>query len=211
MFPKEAVWFYNRITELNPDDVFPLLNLGSSTEYFRTVMQPYIDGELFRPLRNQGREVIHCDIKKETGVDLVGDLSSETFVNKLQELKIRSVICSHLLEHIMNPDVVANAMTRLVPVGGYIFVSCPFRYPHHPDPIDTMLRPTTDELAGYFEGTKVMDATTITDGFYGKFGHTLSSATREILRLLMPFYKPGRWLWHFRETSGTCIVLKKYM
>lgn len=209
MFPKEASWFFERISEVDPELVFPLLNLGSSTEYFRTVMQPYIESELFKPLRDQKRSVIHSDLKAAAGIDLIGDVTSERFLQQLRGLGIRSILCSHLLEHVMNPTAVAHAMSRLIPVGGYIFVSCPFRYPHHPDPIDTMFRPTAKELALLFPNTRVVHAVTITDGRYGKFGNTPRSASRELLRMLMPFYKPSRWLWHFRETSGTCLVLQK--
>ncbi len=209
MFPSEASWFYGKISNINQCELFPMLNIGSSTKYFRTVMQPYIDNSLFKPLLEQGNKIIHCDIKEAEGVDIVGDLSSTAFVEKLKNLGFRSAICSHLLEHVENPASVASAITLIIPAGGYLFVSCPYRYPHHPDPIDTMFRPSPDELANYFPGMKIIDSCIISDGRYGKFGNSVKSATRELLRLALPFYKPARWLWHFREAKGTCLVLKK--
>lgn len=210
MFPKEAKWFYDQISEKKSSEIFPLLNLGSSTGYFRTVMQPYIDSELFSPLRNQGRVIIHSDMKEADGVDVVGDINSEEVINKLKSYNIKSILCSHLLEHVEYPKAVAEAMMRLLPVGGYILVSCPFRYPYHPDPIDTMLRPTANELAGYFPGMEIVESVTISGGRYGKFDSTITGNISELIRLLMPFYKPNRWLWHFKETSATCVVLRKF-
>lgn len=209
MFPKEATWFYDKINKINASEVFPLLNIGSSTGYFRTVMQPYIESELFKPLRDQGRLVIHSDMKEADGVDIVGDISSEAVINKLNNLNIKSILCSHLLEHVEYPKVVAEDMMRLLPVGGYIFVSCPFRYPYHPDPIDTMLRPTANELASHFPGMEIVESVTISGGTYGKFDSSIIRNIFELIRLLMPFYKPNRWLWHFKETSATCVILRK--
>jgi hypothetical protein len=209
MFPNEASWFYDKILQINPGEVFPMLNLGSSTGYYRTIIQPYIDNLLFKPLREQGRKVIHCDIKEAEGVDIIGDLSSTAFVEKLQCFEFRSVICSHLLEHVENPASVASSIMQIIPADGYLFVSCPYRYPHHPDPVDTMFRPSPEKLSSYFPGMKIIDSCVISGGRYGKFGKSAKSIVRELMRLAIPFYKPTRWLWHFREAKGTCLVLKK--
>jgi hypothetical protein len=209
MFPEEASWFYEKISEIGSGELFPMLNLGSSTGYFRTVMQPYIDDRLFKPLREQGRKVIHCDLKKAEGVDIAGDITSETFVKELKNIEFRSILCSHLLEHVENPTVIAGAIAGLVPAGGYLFVSCPYRYPHHPDPLDTMFRPSPDELAACFPGMKTVHSRIVSGGRYGKFGQSVKADIMELLRLSMPFYQPNRWLWHFRETKGSCLILKQ--
>lgn len=71
----EARWFGQRIAEMEPGDIFPMLNVGSSTEEFRTKKQPWIDQFIFKPIREKGYKVVHTDIKKDVGVDLVGDLT----------------------------------------------------------------------------------------------------------------------------------------
>ncbi|MGL4502485.1 MAG: hypothetical protein ACRCU2_25700, partial [Planktothrix sp.] len=88
------------INSLDEKTVFPLLNLGSSSKIFREKEQPWIDQYLFRSPREKGNLVIHADLKQDGGVDLVGDLNDLVFLEKIAELKIKSVLCSNLLEHI---------------------------------------------------------------------------------------------------------------
>ena len=73
MFKEEAKWLANMIYSLNPNSVFPMLNIGSSNKKFREQEQPWIDELLFKPARTKGYSVIHTDIKNDIGVDLVGD------------------------------------------------------------------------------------------------------------------------------------------
>ena len=73
MFPAEAEKLCALLA--GRDDISPLLNLGSSTGHFRRVTKPHIEALLFAPLRRAGVEVVHCDIKRDEGVDLVADVS----------------------------------------------------------------------------------------------------------------------------------------
>src|SRR5262245_36370569 len=150
MLVQEARWFGARLAELPGPDVFPMLNVGSSTAAFRTRDQPWIDRHLFAPARRKGYVVRHLDQKPDEGVDLVGDLRDGAFLARLAALRFRSVFCSNLLEHLVNREEVARTLVDLIPPGAYLFVSCPYRFPYHPDPIDTLYRPDTGELARLF-------------------------------------------------------------
>ena len=46
---------------------------------------------------------------------------------------------------------------ELLPKGGLLFVTVPFSYPHHRDPIDTMYRPSPGELARLFAGARLLE------------------------------------------------------
>ncbi|NLO91372.1 MAG: class I SAM-dependent methyltransferase [Elusimicrobia bacterium] len=209
MFPEEASWFNAEISKRLPGEIFPLLNLGSSTGAFRTLQQPHIDSRLFASLREKGREVVHCDIKEADGVDVAGDVTSPEFVEKLKSMGFRSVLCSHLLKHVDNPGKIADAISSIVPSGGYLFISCPYRYPHHPDPFDNMFRPSPEKLAELFPDMKVESSSIISGGRYARPVKSFWVNIRVWIRLAMPFYRPSKWIWHFRDASSSCLVLKK--
>src|SRR5688572_5685334 len=95
------------------------LNIGSSTERFRTRSQPHIEQLLFGPLRESGVRVIHCDMKADPGVDLVGDVLDPGFQQQLRSLGAQLLICSNLLEHLTDPKAFAAACASLVTPGGF--------------------------------------------------------------------------------------------
>jgi SAM-dependent methyltransferase len=47
-----------------------------------------------------------------------------------------SVICSEVLEHIFEPDVVLQQINRVMKPGGYIILTVPFAFPEHEIPYD---------------------------------------------------------------------------
>jgi len=157
MFKEEARWLANIIYSLNPNTVFPILNIGSSNQKFREHEQPWIDELLFKPARTKGYSVIHADMKNDTGVDLVGDLCDLDFLQKLSEMNIQSVLCSNLLEHITNREEICQIISSIIPKAGYIFVTVPYKYPYHRDPIDTMFRPDIQELSSLFPDFKIVN------------------------------------------------------
>ncbi len=218
MLRKEALWLSEIISKLEPEHLFPMLNLGSSNQYFREQEQPWIDQLLFRPAVNQGHKIIHTDLKSDAGVDLVGDLNDPHFVDLLKEQQVKSVLCSNLLEHVNNRNELCQIINSLIPSGGYLLVTVPRDFPLHLDPIDTLFRPDISELKALFLDLILVESTIVVDG-------KLCQATKTpaflyvlvmILRLLCPIYQPLRWLnslryslWLFRNVSATCIVCKK--
>ena len=126
------------------EELSPLLNLGASTRHFRQVEQPYIDELVFRPLEARGVRVIHSDLKAAEGVDLVGDVFDDADFARLKAANPRSVICTHMFEHVLDREELARRLLSLLPERGLFFVTVPSSYHEHHDPIDTMYRPTPD-------------------------------------------------------------------
>jgi hypothetical protein len=202
-----------------------MLNVGSSTLAFRTQYQPWIDRHVFAPIRQRGGKVVHLDMKPDPGVDLVGDLADASFLGRLQAMSFRSVLCSNLLEHVTNREQIASILTDLVPAGGSIFLSCPYRFPYHPDPIDTMFRPTTEELAGLFPHSRVRQEAIVNCGILSWFivrsvaATPLRTARRFLQIAVGPKADPVNctpgpsytsWLpWTFTTLQATCVVLEK--
>jgi SAM-dependent methyltransferase len=217
MLPNEATWLGREIRRLDPIAAFPLLNLGSSTGTFVSRAQPWIDAEVFAPLRRANAQVVNCDIKSAPGVDLVGDLTDPAFVKKLAAMGFKSVLCANVLEHLPRPAELARALVDVVSDGGYLIVSGPYSYPWHPDPIDTLFRPTPEEMAGLFPGTAVLAAERVRCGtFWDYASRSKQKLLSTSVRLMMPFYKPRQWWagalrlgWLLREFEATCVVLQK--
>jgi len=221
MLIQEARWFAAVMADLDEAGVFPMLNIGSHTEEFRKQHQPWIDRYIFGPARAHNRMVKHLDIRSGAGVDIVGDLTNGTFLTALGAMKFKSVFSANLLEHVENRQEIAKVITSVVPVGGYLFVSCPFRFPYHADPIDTMFRPNVGELAALFPGTVVRRGAIVDCGSFasyvvarlwghpGAFLRTLLQKSSRVsapdglgsVQHLLP--------WTFKRFQETCLVLQK--
>lgn len=166
MLRQEAKWLGKAIYSLPPRDVFPMLNVGSSTRHFSEVGQPWLYKYLFKSAEESRHSIIHTDLKTDTGVDLAGDLNDPVFIAKLSGLSIRSVLCANLLEHLTEPARICGIMASLLPAGGHIFVSVPYVYPYHQDPIDTHFRPDVQELADLFPKCELIRGEVVDCGRY---------------------------------------------
>lgn len=196
------------------------LNIGSSTERFRTRSSPHIEEFVFAPMREAGIKVLHCDLKAEPGVDLVGDLFDPLFLQQLRGFGAQLLICSNLLEHLDDPGAFANACGNLVAPGGYALFTVPSSFPYHPDPIDTLFRPTPSELARMFPGWDVVEAEELTCGnartdlmASKRFWRDLG---RLLVRLATPFYRPRYWpayahriVWFVRKYRVSMLLVRK--
>jgi hypothetical protein len=214
----ESEWLGNRIASIPDETLFPLLNVGSSTLEFRTRTQPYIDKNIFAPLRARGGKVYHLDMKRSPGVDIVGDLFDPTLLNEIATMHIRAIMISNLLEHVANRQEICNVAMKILPPGGYLFVTGPYDYPYHPDPIDTMFRPTIAEVHAHFPHTTIVDCAIIDSGNWRQWniGERGRSLGRTIARLLMPLYRPTKW-WElarqspyiFKHITAYVLILRK--
>lgn len=166
MLLREAKWFATRMQGLDDQSLFPLLNLGSQTGRFRKTEQPWLERYIFQPLQRRGGNIVHSDMQVGEGIDLSGDLSDPAFRQRLRDMRFQSIICSNLLEHVANREEFVRYITPILPVGGLLFVSVPFQFPYHPDPIDTLYRPTPDELAAQFSGMEIVDRAIVNCGTY---------------------------------------------
>jgi hypothetical protein len=219
MLRLESEWLGERLARIPDNDLFPLLDLGSSTLEYRTQTQPYIERNIFAPLRARGGTVYHLDMKSDSGVDIVGDLDDPDFRDRVSRMQVRSVLISSLLQYVRGRRQVCDMVMSALPAGGYLFVSGPCSHPHDADPIDTMFRPAIEEIHGCFPGTRVIDCATIDGGNWRNWdaaergGRSLG---RTVVRLLAPFYRPKKWRqlarqspYIFKHITATAVVLVK--
>lgn len=149
MLKKEATWLGQRLCTW-PTDRGVVLNIGSSSRQFREQVQPWIEQHVFAPARAHGLSIVHQDLFPADGVDFAGDLLAPDCRERLRELNIFGVVCSNVLEHVLDRPAFADAITELLPKGGRALITVPNRFPYHPDPIDTNYRPTPRELSSLF-------------------------------------------------------------
>ena len=91
MHIEEAIWI-NSIIKKKSSQIKKLLNIGSSTLEFRTVLQPHINQYIFIPLKNLNAEAFHLDLKKDSGVDIQCDILDEQQVENISKDNYDSLI-----------------------------------------------------------------------------------------------------------------------
>lgn len=193
MFEEESIWIKNALAKLDLKEVRSVLDVGSSTFEFRTSVQPFIDENIFKPLRFQKKKIYYLDIKKDNGVDIVCDISDPKAVNQINKT-FDLVICANLLEHVQNVNNVINNLKKLIKEEGYLLVSVPHFYFYHEDSIDTMYRPDNKELELLFPEFEVIlsEIVQINDFFLKKRFHYLKESLtnpRKLLKNLPYFFK----------------------
>jgi SAM-dependent methyltransferase len=198
-----------------------LLNLGSSTRFFRETEQPHIDRLLFAPLRAAGVAIVHADLKPGDGVDRAGDILDPGFVASLRTQGFDAILAANLLEHVRDPGAVAASCEEVVGPGGRILASVPSSYPFHADPIDTGFRPSPAALAGLFARSEPILAEELATS---SFGEELKRRGRPIRRelaatlgwaLLAPVRprsaaaRLDRWRWYRRPYRVSIVEVRR--
>ena len=212
----EAEWIATQLAQLKPSDISPILNIGSSTAEFREQKQPHIDSLIFKPLISRQVRVIHTDLKEAPGVDIAGDLLDPAVRSRLRAERPKAVLSSNLLEHVLQPERFASAISDLVPHSGYLILTAPCSYPYHADPIDTGFRPSPAALAALFDGCELVHGSIVEDITYGDELRAKGpvAAMRSILGIFDPRRDIGRarrdrMRWLFRRFSSTCVVMRR--
>jgi hypothetical protein len=217
MLTAEAHWIGKALGELEAGALSPLLNVGSATADFREKVQPYIDQEIFAPLRTRGVAVEHLDIQEGDGIDLRGDLNDDDFVASLGSRNYRALLCCNLLEHVSAPVAVCAKLERLVPARGYLILTVPNRFPYHPDPIDTMFRPNVDELVRLFRQCRLVRGEIIGCGTAWDYVERNPMVLFAALKRRIAGMKEHGGVkgsasflpWIFKQFRETCVVLQK--
>jgi hypothetical protein len=218
MFEAEARWLRCALDAFPSERLSPLLNLGSSSIEVRVGVQPWIEDQVFCPLRGRNVEVVHVDMRELSGVDVQADLTDPGDVRRLRALGPRALLCCNLLEHVIEPDRLARHCLDLVAAGGLVFVTVPLSYPHHRDPIDTMYRPNPMELAGLFGGARLLDSRILPTGvsYRDAVRERPWILLRHVWRLPVPFLSFEKWrrsmarlYWLAAEYRITCAVFEK--
>lgn len=153
MFVEESAWIKKVIGKLDDSDVKTVGNVGSSSLEFRSKVQPHIQENIINPLLEKGFQIVNIDLKKEIGVDVVGDITSASFGTDFQN-QFNVVLCTNLLEHVVDIKVVIKNLIQATRSQGYILLTVPYHYKIHLDPIDNGFRPTPNEIADLFAGTE---------------------------------------------------------
>jgi hypothetical protein len=217
MLLAEAHWIGRALSQLDADNISPLLNLGSATAAFREQVQHWIDQQIFAPLRKRGVVVHHLDIQEGEGIDLRGDLTDDSFVAGLGRRGYRALLCCNLLEHVPDPAAICAKLEPLVPVGGYLIVTVPNRFPYHPDPIDTMFRPDLGDLVRLFPHCRLIHGEVLDCGtgwdyvdrdprvLLAKVKHRLSGIREHGGVKGSASFLP----WLFRRFRQTCVVVQR--
>jgi hypothetical protein len=195
MFEAEARWLGRMLHGISPQELSPLLNIGSSTRHFREIEQPWTERELFAPLRNRGVKIVHLDSREGEGIDIRADVLSASDLPRIRAIRAKSLLCCNILEHVVDPAALARRCLDLVESGGFIFVTVPYSYPHHRDPIDTMFRPGLTELAALFHPARLRSGEILDAGesYRGQVRQRPWILFRHILRFPFPFIGFQGW------------------
>jgi hypothetical protein len=210
---EEAQWIAGYLASAG--DISPLVELGSSTRHFRTVVKPHIDQFLHAPLRARGIRVVHTDIKAAEGVDISGNIYERDVRARLKDVRAKAVLCCNIFEHVEDRAAFAAICDDILEPGGTMVVSVPYSYPIHLDPIDNYFRPTPAEIAALFPGYQMIDQAIVTSGSY-RDDFEFPEAFRAIAKSLL--WRGGaagaknrlhRFLWLFRRYRISVAVLRK--
>lgn len=222
MLRNEAAWLRAELARLSKDTLDPMLSIGSGSEFARKILQPYIEEFIFTPLESRGVRVLHHEHRPGRGIDVSGDLGDPAVIAFLTGLGVRSVLCCNVLEHLSDRAGMAKALAALVGPDGQLLITVPRRFPYHPDPIDTMYRPSVEELAREFPTLQLEQGAEVRCGALvrylrdtGSLGRSLRNGLRAMrardrdtsvavterssIGALLPYI--------FRSTSVTCVSL----
>jgi hypothetical protein len=157
MLKTEAQWLGARLASW-PTDRGVVVNVGSSNYHFRTKIQPWIEHYVLSPARTNGLTIVNQDLFPGEGIDIAGDFLSDQCMALLRQFQVYGVICSNVLEHVLNPAAFAKALWDVIPPSGRALVTVPYRFPYHADPIDTGYRPNISELLSLFPESQIIRA-----------------------------------------------------
>lgn len=217
MFLAETKWLASILKYFPSEDLSPLLNVGSSTAELRETHQPWTEAHLFAPLRARGIEIIHLDAREGNGIDIQADITDASDLKRIQARRARAVLCCNILEHVREPNRVADHCVEIAGPGGYVFVTVPYSYPRHRDPIDTLYRPTPAELQTLFPQTVMLNSEIINAGesYLTQVKKRPWILLRHILRAPFPFIGYEDWrhsmrkpYWLLNNYKVSCAVFK---
>lgn len=183
-----------------------VVELGSSDTLFREVSQPHIARNIHQPLASRGVRVVTTDIKSGEGIEVVGDIFDRSIQETLKTLHPDAVLCCNIFEHVEDRRSFAAACDSLLAPGGFMLVTVPYSYPYHLDPIDTMYRPTPDQILQLFPGYRMVVGKIFEAGSYvGDIRKHGSTIPMQLLRSL------GRGLWPWRGLDALKARLHRWL
>jgi len=219
----EANWVGKALESLEDGEISPVLELGTTSREYREKEHSHIAGNIHFPLSRRHVRVVTTDLFDAEGVDIAGDIFSVEVQSRLAEVKARCVLVCNIFEHVRDARGFAAICDRLLQPGGIAIVTVPYSYPYHLDPIDTLYRPSPQELIDLFPSYQVIRSGIVQDTSYwhdlrqsmslqGSIAHLLKNVARSATlregkeRSLARLH---RMLWLFRRYSCSCLVARK--
>ena len=222
MRKKEAKIITSIINNYNIGELSPMIELGSSTKYFRTVTKPHIDKYLHLPMKKKGVRIITTDLKDADGVDISGNIYDTDVQESILSLSPKSLMCCNILEHVEDRIKFSSICSMLLPKDGLLIVTVPYSFPYHADPIDTLYRPTPSEIHELFPDFNIEHESIIEDNTYWhqlKEKGIIFSLVFIMLRIIKnsiwiydykKYKKTNNWvLWLWKTIKISFIVLRK--
>lgn len=221
MRPEEAEWIGAKLKSFDIHQLSPVLEIGASSEEFRTLRRPHIQRHIHGPLVNRGVRIVTTDIKDAAGVDIVGDIYDSTIQARLREVAPGFILCCNILEHIEDRIGFARAVTEVSSPSTRLLVTVPFSYPIHLDPIDTYFRPTPMEIADLFPEFEIELAEVVSSTSLGQ--EWLQQPTLLPFRIMRQAFQLAKFwtgstqyananhriLWLFRPYKVSCVLLRR--
>ncbi len=216
MHINECNWIYQNLKKFEIQNINPILDIGGSTEFYRSKHQPWLESYFYTKLKNRGLEISVADIKNEQGVDFSGDVFDDRFIKKLKNLNFKCVFCCNFLEHVNEPKDLIDRCLEIIPIGGILVITVPHSYPYHRDPIDTLFRPDVSTLSKLISSNEIVNSEIISTGSYRDHIRKAPWKILRHIRILFPFLGLEKWKrstiklkWLFTDFKHTCMIIKK--
>lgn len=102
-----------------------------------------------RPFFPDSVEIVTFDIEAESGADVIGDITMRN--DTLADESFDYIVCTEVLEHVLQPFAAVAEMRRLLRPGGTVFVTTPYNFRIH-GPLPDCWRFTEHGLRALFAG-----------------------------------------------------------
>lgn len=223
MRPSEAAWIGGYLAAQSAAAIDPVVELGSSTERHRRIVQPHIHANIHGKLAARGVRIVTCDMRQGEGIDICGDIADPAVQRRIAACGGKMLLCCNILEHVADREGFARLCASLIGAGGRILVSVPCDYPYHPDPLDTGFRPDVAEIAALFSDFDLVEGARCTDITYAQDMVLRHGRLKGVLLIvndvLKSLYFDGGWWrtlgrlhrfkWLFHPYGYTIAVLQK--
>jgi hypothetical protein len=218
---QEAEWVGKVLSSQKADEISPVLELGTTSRTFREITKPHIAKYIHQRLEHRGVTIVTSDLFGADGVDIAGDIFDKDVQRRLGAVGAKTVMVCNIFEHVVDVAGFAQICDSLLAPGGLMIVTVPFDYPYHLDPIDTLYRPTPEEVITLFPGYNVLNAEIIAsdthaDDIRKSNQNVALSATRDLVRSFLlrggkqrSLARLDRLRWLFRRYRVTCIAMSK--
>ncbi len=194
----------------NQDSIKTFINLGCGDIRQLQHSKPWINENVIQPLKTRNIKIINLDIFKYDSVDYVADLSQELSLEFIKQTKSpRLLLLGNVLEHVPSNlrTKILNNIFSSMDIGDKLIISVPNDYPYHADPIDTMYRPSANEIKALlpleWHACQILECGSYYDEFK-KMGFL--KKIRKILKPFWIFQSPQKWL----ESHRLLFLFKQY-